>query len=114
MSLTLNQPDAVPDPDTPDFGVIRLSGHGTTVTADDLRTQFVLASDYSATTAIDATELLSVGQAVLQLLIAARREASERDHRFHFIGASAAFSERVTSCQLADAIGLETAKDISL
>ena len=109
MTLTHSQPDPAPD-----FGTIRLSGHGTTVTADDLRTQCVVASDLCDSTAIDASEALSVGQAVLQVLIAARREATLLSHRYTFVGASAAFSDRVTSCQLADAIGLETGKDVSL
>lgn len=108
MTLTHSQPE--PDPG---FGVISLSGHGSTVTAEELRTQLVGASDFADTTAIDASALVSVGQAVLQLLIAARREATAREHDFHFVGASAAFSERVVSCQLADAIGLEIGKDVS-
>jgi len=98
-------------PDNADLGVIRLEGHATTVTAEDLRTQLVLASESEHGTAIDASELLSVGQAVLQLLIAARTEATAAKRPFQFTGASAAFSERVLGCQLADAIGLESEKD---
>lgn len=109
MTLTRSQPDAAPDGET-----IRLSGHATTVTAGDLQALLIGASDGRATTAIDAAELLSVGQAVLQLLIAARRDAIERDRGFRFVGASAAFSDRVESCQLADAIGLDAGKDLSL
>jgi len=108
MTLTLSQPDP-----TPDFGTIRLSGHGTTVTAQDLRTQCVVASDLCDSTAIDASEALSVGQAVLQVLIAARREADLRAHNYRFVDASEAFVDRVTRCQLADAIGLEIGKDVS-
>jgi anti-anti-sigma regulatory factor len=109
MTLTLSQPDPAPD-----LGTIRLIGHGSTTTAEDLRTQLVLASDAAEATTIDASEMLSVGQAVLQLLIAARHEAGLRNHRFHYTGASAAFSERVHGCQLANAIGLEIGKDVSL
>lgn len=109
MTLTPSQPDLLPQD-----GAICLSGHGTTVTAIDLRAQLVAAIDGSAATAIDASEMLSVGQAVLQLLMAARREATEQDHHLHFVGASAAFSERVMGCQLADAIGLDAGKDFSL
>ncbi len=108
MTLTQSQHNSASD-----FGVIRLQGHGTTVVADDLRTQLVMAADFSPTTAIDATEALSVGQAVLQLLIAARRDANERDHDFHFVGVSEAFSERVVNCQLATEIGMDAGKDIS-
>lgn len=108
MTLTPSQPDPEAD-----FGAIRLTGHGTTVTAEDLRTQLVVAFDLCDATTIDASESLSVGQAVLQLLIAARNEATARARDFSFVGASAAFSDRVASCQLTDAIGLEIAKDIS-
>ena len=108
MTLTPSQPDPSPEP-----GVIRLTGHGTTVTAEDLRTQLVLASDFATETRIDATDLLSVGQAVLQLLVAARREAGVRDHGIQYSGASQAFSDRVHDCKLAEAIGLETEKDVS-
>jgi anti-anti-sigma regulatory factor len=105
----------MPSPPEPaaDLGTICLSGHATTVTAEDLQTRLVAASDYSDATKIDASELLSVGQAVLQLLLAARREATARERSFGFVAASAVFSERVTSCQLADAIGLEAGKDDS-
>lgn len=120
MTLTLSQPDPTLDPSVsepnavPNFGNIRLHGHVTTVAAEDLRNQLIMAADHSVSTAIDATDVLSIGQAALQLLIAAKREATERDHDLHYTGASAAFRERVDTCQLADAIGLETGKDDSL
>ena len=97
-----------------DLGSIYLGGHGATVTAEDLRNQLIMAADHAMATEIDASGALSVGQAVLQLLIAARTEAAERDHDFLYTGASAAFRDRVVACQLADAIGLEIGKDISL
>jgi predicted LPLAT superfamily acyltransferase len=108
MTLTLSQPDSMPD-----TGAICLSGHGTTVTAEDLRMQCVAASDLGDGIAIDASDSLSVGQAVLQVLIAARIEATLSVQPHSFLGASAAFADRVTSCQLADAIGLEIGKDVS-
>jgi anti-anti-sigma regulatory factor len=104
-----SQPDPAADP-----GAVRLTGHGTTVSAEELRNRLVQAADAGATTAIDASEMLSVGQAVLQLLIAAQAEAASGSRKLHFTGASAAFSERVVGCQLADAIGLEIEKDLSL
>lgn len=109
MTLTLNPPDTAPEP-----GVIRLTGHAATVTAEHLHAELVRAADGAATTAIDASELLSVGQAVLQLLIAAREDAVQHDHPFHFTAASAAFSDRVRDCQLAESIGLQAGKEISL
>jgi anti-anti-sigma regulatory factor len=113
MTLTLNPPDTSPESEA-DPGVIRLTGHGTTVTAGDLRAELVHAADCAPATAIDASDLLSVGQAVLQLLIAAREDAVRNDHPFHFTGASAAFSERVLGCQLAESIGLSAGKEVSL
>jgi len=106
MTLTHSPPDPAVD-----MGVVALTGHATTVTAEDLRARLVAASDHADATHIDASELLSVGQAVLQLLIAARTEASARNRPFGFTAASVAFSERVTSCLLADAIGLAAGKD---
>ncbi|WP_404367779.1 STAS domain-containing protein [Sphingomonas sp. MMS24-J45] len=126
MTLTPNPPDLLPELEEPaatvvvpladvtDPGVIRLTGHGATVTAEALRAELVLAADTAASTSIDASELLSVGQAVLQLLIAAREDALQNDHPFEFIGASAAFSERVIGCQLAEVIGLSAGKEMSL
>lgn len=97
-----------------DLGTISLDGHGATVTAEDLRNQLIMAADHAMATEIDASGTLSVGQAVLQLLIAARAEAAQRDHDFIYTGASAAFRDRVVGCRLADAIGLEIGKDTSL
>lgn len=120
MTLTPNPPEASEPQLEPVAvadsvpGVIKLTGHATTVTAEGLRAELVLAAEGAATTAIDASELLSVGQAVLQLLIAAREDAVQHDHPFHFTGASAAFSERVLGCQLAESIGLTAGKEVSL
>jgi anti-anti-sigma regulatory factor len=127
MTLTPSPPDLTPEvlpdlsasPDSgPDFlaepGRIRLTGHGSTVTANDLRAELVSAADCAAGTSIDASELLSVGQAVLQLLIAARADATLHNHPFHFTGASTAFADRVIGCQLAETIGLNAGKEGSL
>lgn len=87
---------------------LRLPAHGTTVTAEDLRVRMVLAADHDDAIEIDASEVESVGQAVLQLLVAARTEAQANGQPFRIINPSPAFQERVASCRLADAIGLET------
>jgi len=107
MTLTPSQPD-----NAPALGTICLRGHATTVTAEDLQAQLVAAADYSEATTIDASDLLSVGQAVLQLLIAARTEASASFRNFTYVGVSPEFTDRVVSCQLADATGLAIAKDV--
>ena len=87
---------------------LRLPAHGTTVTAEDLRVRFVLAADLDDTIEVDASQVESVGQAVLQLLVAARAEAASAGQPFRIVEPSPAFVERVTSCRLAEAIGLET------
>lgn len=105
MTLTPNPPETDHVP-----GVIRLTGHGTTVTAEDLRSELVLASD-CAGTAIDASEMHSVGQAVLQVLVAARNDALLHAQPFHFTATSDAFAERVNRCQLAESIGMDAGKE---
>lgn len=87
---------------------LRLPAHGTTVTAEDLRVRLVLAADLDDAVEIDASEVESVGQAVLQLLVAARNEAAANGQEFRFTNPSQAFVDRVNRCQLAAAIGLET------
>lgn len=87
---------------------LRLPAHGTTVTAEDLRVRLVLAFDFDDAIEIDAADVESVGQAVLQLLVAARAEARRNDHDFRIANPSPAFVDRVTRCRLADALGLET------
>ena len=87
---------------------LRLPAHGTTVTAEDLRTSIVLAADLDDAIEIDASQVESVGQAVLQVLVAARNEARANGQRFAITNPSPAFRERVASCRLAEAVGLET------
>ena len=85
---------------------LRLPVHGTTVTAEDLRVRLVLACDLDGEMVIDASEVESVGQAVLQLLVAARREALAQGQAFILADPSAAFVERVSACRLGSALGL--------
>ena len=87
---------------------LRLPAHGTTVTAEGLRIRFVLAADLDDVIEVDASEVESVGQAVLQLLVAARNEAAANGQRFRIADPSQAFVNRLNSCRLAAAIGLET------
>jgi len=98
-------------PDVMEGGPVRLPAHGSTVTAEDLRVHLVLAADYDGRTEIDASGVESVGQAVLQLLVAARIDADANGQSFAILDPSPAFTERVAACRLADALGLETAKD---
>ena len=85
---------------------LRLPAHGSTVTAEDLRVRLVLAADFDGEMVIDAGEVESVGQAVLQLLVAAKAEADQTGQPFTIINPSPAFIERVVACRLAEAIGL--------
>ena len=94
-------------------GTIRLPAHATTVTAEDLRIHLVLAADYRDRTEIDASGLESIGQAVLQLMVAARRDAGEAGQQFAIFDPSPAFVARVGACRLADAIGLATDKEVA-
>nr|WP_184054188.1 STAS domain-containing protein [Sphingomonas aerophila] len=92
-------------------GPIRLPVHGSTVTAEDLRTRLVFAADFEGATEIDASGVESVGQAVLQLLVAANREARQSGQPFSIHNPSPAFVHRVVASRLADEIGLEIEKD---
>lgn len=95
----------------PEARIVALPIHGTTVTAEDLRVRLVLASDFEHAIEIDASAVESVGQAVLQLLIAAKAEADARDQPFVIHNPSAAFVDRVRACGLAEAIGLQAEED---
>lgn len=105
MNSALSQPDLAEE------RALRLPANGTTVAAEDLRVRLVLASDFDGEMMIDASEVESVGQAVLQLLIAARMEAERNGQPFSIVNPSPAFLQRVTSCRLADAIGVAAGKD---
>lgn len=97
----------MPPPSEPGYeGPIRLPAHCSTVAADDLRVRLVLAHDLSDTIAIDASEVETIGQAVLQLLIAARAEAEQDGGAISIDNPSPAFAGRVAKCGLAGAIGL--------
>ena len=104
MSSMQSQPDDLSEDRT-----IRLPAHATTVTAEDLRIRLVLGADLDGAMVIDASEVESVGQAALQILVAARREAEADGHDFEILNPSPAFLERVSSCCLADTLGFEIA-----
>lgn len=93
---------------------LTLPAHCTTVTAEDLRVRLVLAADLDGAIEVDASDVESIGQAVLQLLVAARIEADANGQRFAIIDPSPAFVDRVTRCRLAEAIGLELQKEDAL
>ncbi|HEU0066189.1 MAG TPA: STAS domain-containing protein [Sphingomonas sp.] len=86
---------------------LRLPAHCTTVTAEDIRVRLVLAADLDTSIQVDASDVESVGQATLQLLVAARTEARANGQIFSIVAPSSAFVQRVVACRLAEAIGLE-------
>lgn len=89
-----------PDAESPS---VKLPAYCTTMVAGELR-----ASLLAGAVRIDASEVESVGQAVLQLLVAARTHAGEA---FGIVDPSPAFADRVAACGLADAIGLTIKKE---
>lgn len=97
---------APPDDPTEDRS-LRLPAHCTTVTAEDLRVRLVLATDLDHRIEIDASQVASIGQAVLQLLLAARAETERAAQPFAILQPSAAFLERVAACGLLQPLGLE-------
>jgi anti-anti-sigma regulatory factor len=103
---------SLPDITESDSGPVRLPAHGTTVTAEDLRVRLVIAADVDGRIEIDASDVESVGQAVLQLLLAARAEAVENGQTFTILNPTSAFVDRVTACRLADELGLDTEKGV--
>jgi len=90
---------------------LRLPAHCTTVAAEELRVQLVLAADLDGAIEVDASEVESIGQATLQLLVAARVEMDGAGQRFAILDPSPAFADRVSRCRLADLLGLSIQKD---
>lgn len=88
-------------PDEP----IGLPAHSGTAIAEDLRAALVMAVDGGGV-AISAAAVQSVGQAVLQLLAAARIEAAARGVPFHYVDVSDALAAQAGACAMAAAIGL--------
>ncbi|MFO1261609.1 MAG: hypothetical protein U1E68_11105 [Sphingomonadaceae bacterium] len=87
-------------------GRLRLPANVTTVMAEDLRAGLVLAADHEAAILIDASETLSIGQAALQLLIAARQEADRMKIPFAIENAQAPLLARIGALGLSDVLGL--------
>ncbi|WP_294330252.1 STAS domain-containing protein [uncultured Sphingomonas sp.] len=89
-------------------GAVALPAHGSTVTAADLQTRLIQAVDGDGPVEVDASQVESVGQAVLQLLVAAKAEAEKLGKAFTILNPSTAFTDRVNRCQLAAAVGIDT------
>jgi anti-anti-sigma regulatory factor len=91
---------------------LRLPVHCLTVDAEELRVQLVIAADQGDGIHVDASNTQTIGQAVLQLLIAARAEAVATGQDFALEHLDPALAARLTGFGLADVLGLE--KDFDL
>ncbi|HYZ47928.1 MAG TPA: STAS domain-containing protein [Sphingomonas sp.] len=90
---------------------LRLPAHCNTVAAEDLKVRLVLAADLDDEIRIDASQVESLGQAVLQLLVATCVEADAKSLAFEITDPSAAFIDRVTRCGMAARLGLQGERD---
>lgn len=108
MTSQPNQPELQPSPG----GVIAMPAHGVTVTAEELKVRLVLAADAGDAIIVDASAVESVGQAVLQCLLAARTEAEATGHRFHIQNPSPAFLARTEALGLNDRLGLSHTEEL--
>ena len=88
-------------------GLVRLPPYGSTVVAEDLRVQLVLAADLEGDVVVDGSEVESIGQAVIQLLIATREEADRNGHSFSIANPSAPLRQRLSACGLSALLELE-------
>lgn len=88
-------------------GPIALPSHGSTVIAEDLRVRLVLASDVDGDVIVDGADVESIGQAVLQLLIAAKEEADRNGNAFTIANPSEALKQRIAACRLGAMFGIE-------
>lgn len=113
MDSPQNRPDERPAPhemvfgETEADGRVLLPANITTVMAEELRARLVLAADHDEAIIIDAAETESIGQAALQLLIAAKREADRLDLPFTIENAGSALRKRITTLGLADILDME-------
>lgn len=108
MTSQPNQPELDPAPG----GVVLLPAHGVTVTAEELKVRLVLAADFGDGIVVDASAVESVGQAVLQLLLAARAEAEAAGNRFFIQNPSPAFLARIEALGLSDRLGLSQTEEL--
>jgi len=90
---------------------ILLPPSGTLIAAEELQPLLVLAMDCGDGLHLDASAVENVGQAMLQLLVAARREAEAAGQTFVIADPSPAFRERVSACRLEATLGLAPATE---
>jgi anti-anti-sigma regulatory factor len=105
---------AVAGPAETGDAIVILPANGMTVMAEELRNQLVCAAEISGSTMIDGAAVQTIGQAVLQLLVAARCDAIAAKNRFEIIRPSEALLRTAQACCLTEAIGLESGKAVTL
>jgi anti-anti-sigma regulatory factor len=98
--------NSTPFPPDADLDPIVLPANCDTVAAEELQVRLVLAADRLDAIRVDAGQVDNVGQAVLQLLVAARSEAEARGLDFALLDPSAAFLARTSACRLAEPLGI--------
>ena len=104
MTSALHPPDTVQN-------IVVLPARCVTVAAEDVRNRLVMASALGSETIVDADAVQTVGQAVLQLLLSARNDASVRQRGFRFSAMSPTFVERITAMCLAAPLGIATTEE---
>lgn len=90
-------------PSQPEQSSVTLPAHCNLVAAKALLREL---TDGPAT-AVDASQVEDLGQAVLQLLVAARRSAAANGQTFQISSPSDAFAARVSLCGLSGELGIE-------
>jgi len=90
---------------------VLLPAHCGTVAAAAVRDQLLGAA--RGDTAVDASAVESLGQAVLQLLLAAARDAAAAGRGFAILDPSSAFAGRVSRCGLAQSLGLAPEESVA-
>lgn len=108
MDLPLNPLDGMDH-----TGPIRLPANVTTVLAEDLRARIVLSADQDAAIILDATDTESLGQAALQLLVAAGREAERLEIPFAIQNIRSTLFDRLETLGLAETLGLHSQTDFT-
>jgi anti-anti-sigma regulatory factor len=78
-----------------------------------LRARIVLAADQDEAIILDATETEAFGQAALQLLIAAEKEADRLDIRFAINNVRPSLLERLETLGLAEPLGLTSTDEFN-
>lgn len=92
-------------------GTVVLPASATTLSAEDLRVQLVMAVDSEEDIVIDAGESGLVGQAVLQLLIATKQAAIEAGKTLSIIHPDAELTGRLHALGMADTIGTQAEEE---